>query len=52
MADLETLQEKLLRLRLKTMAYQLDLVMEQAAQKNLNLATTMNRLAAQGPYPT
>lgn len=45
MADMETLKEKLIRLRLKTMALQLDLVMEQAAQKNLNLAATLNRLA-------
>lgn len=45
MADLETLKEKLLRLRLKTMAHQLDSVLEQAAQKNLNLTTTMNLLA-------
>jgi DNA replication protein DnaC len=45
MADLESLREKLLRLRLKTMAHQLDSVLEQAAQKNLNLTATMNRLA-------
>jgi DNA replication protein DnaC len=45
MADLLTLKEKLIRLRLKTMAHQLDLVLEQAAQKNLNLTATMNRLA-------
>jgi len=45
MTDLEALQEKLTRLRLKTMAQQLDLVLEQASQKNLNLAAAMNRLA-------
>ena len=44
MTDLEILKEKLLRLRLKAMAQHLDLVLEQAAQKNLNLVTTVNRL--------
>jgi DNA replication protein DnaC len=44
MTDLEILKEKLIRLRLKAMAQHLDLVLEQAAQKNLNLATTLNRL--------
>lgn len=45
MSDLETLQEKLTRLHLKTMAHQLDSVLEQAAQKNLNLTATLTRLA-------
>lgn len=45
MSDLENLKEKFIQLRLKTMAHQLDFVLEQAAQKNLNLTTTMNRLA-------
>ena len=45
MPDLEDLKEKLIRLRLKTMAQHLDLVLDQAAQKNLNGVAILHRLA-------
>jgi len=45
MTDLDILKEKLIRLRLKTMAQHLDLVLDQAAQKNLNGVATLHRLA-------
>jgi len=45
MADLEMLKDKLIHIRLKTMAQQLDSVLDQAAQKNLNLPAVLNRLA-------
>lgn len=44
MTDLETLQEKLARLRLKAMAQNLEAVLEQAAQKNLQPTALLQRL--------
>lgn len=45
MSDLEPLKNKLIQIRLKTMAQQLDSVLDQASQKNLNLPAVLNRLA-------
>src|SRR6266496_6395308 len=45
MTTLQDLQDKLLALRLKGMADALGAVMEQAAQHNLDLLTTLRRLA-------
>jgi DNA replication protein DnaC len=45
MTTLQYLQDKLLALRLKGMADALGAVMEQAAQQNLDLLTTLRRLA-------
>ena len=44
MTDLETLKEKLARLRLKAMAQNLEAVLEQAAQKNLQPTAILHRL--------
>ena len=44
MTDLETLKEKLSRLRLKTMVQNLEAVLEQAAQKNLQPTAMLHRL--------
>jgi DNA replication protein DnaC len=45
MTEIETLKEKLSRLSLKAMAQHLDSVLIDAAQKNLSIASSLNRLA-------
>lgn len=45
MTETQQLQQKLIHLRLKTMATQLDAVLEQAQQHNLGLLATLHRLA-------
>ena len=45
MTDTQRLKDKLTDLRLKGMLQQLDTTLEHAAQKNLNVVTTLNLLA-------
>jgi DNA replication protein DnaC len=45
MTEIQNLKEKLTTLRLKTMAQHLEDILQQSAQKNLNLPTTLNLLA-------
>jgi len=44
MTEIDRLKEKLLKLRLKPMAHQLETILEQASQKNLNFLSTLNIL--------
>lgn len=44
MTEIDRLKEKLLKLRLKAMANQLETILEQASQKNLNFLSTLNLL--------
>ena len=45
MTKIECVKEKLVRLRLKTMAHELEPVLEKATQKNLDLISALNLLA-------
>lgn len=44
MTEIDRLKEKLLKLRLKAMAHQLETILDQASQKNLNFLSTFNLL--------
>jgi len=45
MTEIDRLKEKFMKLRLKAMAYELEAVLEKAAQKNLGLLSALNLLA-------
>jgi hypothetical protein len=45
MSELDQLREKLARLQLRAMMYNLELVVREAGEKNLGLLASLNRLA-------